>query len=88
MVMEVVLFSCWNSSFNIFSERKLSELEYTDDLLLLSEDPGELQVLLVWITAIVCEMHLAPSKCKMLLKDKVGPKPNHVIEEEMGCIYR
>lgn len=47
-----------------------------------SEDPGRLQVFLD-LRATVClfAMRLAPQKCKMLLQDRIGSKPNPVLEK-------
>ncbi|VDP82162.1 unnamed protein product [Echinostoma caproni] len=57
---------------------RLSDLEYADDILLLSDDPGKLQAFLDSLNASVAMfgMRFAPSKCKMLLQDWVDPAPS------------
>ena len=50
----------------------VSDLEYTDDVVLLSEDPGSLQDKF----AAMFEMRFAPPKCEMMLQDWVGVTPN------------
>lgn len=42
MIMEIVLSSCGNSGIDICSHRKLSDLEYADDVVLLPEDSSKL----------------------------------------------
>ena len=52
----------------------MSDLEYADDVVLLSEDPGSLQDLLYSLdkSAAMFGMRFAPPNCKMLLQDWVG----------------
>ena len=56
----------------------VSDLEYADDVVLLSEDPGSLQDLLCSLdkSAAMFGMRFAPPKCKMMLQDWVGVTPN------------
>ena len=50
------------------------DLEYADDVVLLSEDPGSLQDLLCSLdkSAAMFRMRFAPPKCKVMLQDWVG----------------
>ena len=56
----------------------VSNLEYADDVVLLSEDPGSLPDLLCSLdkSAAMFGMRFAPPKCKMMLQDWVGVTPN------------
>ena len=56
----------------------VSDLEYADDVVLLSEDPGSLQDLLCSLdkSAAMFGIRFAPPKCKMILQDWVGVTPN------------
>ena len=55
-----------------------SDLEYADDVALLSEDPDSRQDLLCSLdkSAAMFGMRFAPPKCKMVLQDWVGVTPN------------
>ena len=55
-----------------------SELEYADDVVLLSEDPGGLQDLLCSLdkSASIFRMCFASPKCNMVLQDWVVVTPN------------
>lgn len=44
--MEIDLSTCGNCGIDIPSDDKLSELEYADDVALLSKDPSRLQICL------------------------------------------
>lgn len=46
MVMEIVLSKCKNGDIYICPDKKLYDLEYADDVMLLSEDPKKLQAFL------------------------------------------
>ena len=65
----------------------VSDLEYADDFVLLSEDPGSLQDLLCSLdkSAAMFGMRFGLPKCKMMLQDWVGVTPNLSIK---GPIYR
>ena len=54
------------------------DLEYADDVVLLSEEPGSLQDLLCSLdkSAAMFGMHFAPPKREMMLQDWVGVTPN------------
>ena len=63
----------------------VSDSEYADDVVLLSEDPGSLQDLLCsWDkSAAMFGMRFAPPKCKMMLQDWVGATPNLSIKGQI-----
>ena len=52
----------------------VSDFEYADDVVLLSEDPGSLQELLCCLdkSAAMFGMRFASPKCKMMLQDWFG----------------
>ena len=60
----------------------VSDLEYADDVVLLSEDPGRLQDLLCSLdkSAAMFGMRFAPPKCKTMLQDLIRVTPNLSIE--------
>ena len=60
----------------------VSDLEYADDVVLLSEDPGSLRDLLCSLdkSAAMFEMRFAPPECQMMLRDWVGVTPNMSIK--------
>lgn len=64
---EIPLFSCENSGIHICSNRNLSDLEYTDDVVLCSIDPRKLQVFLNRpngsVSMFGTRFHLRSSKC-------------------------
>lgn len=66
--MEIVLSSCKNSAVDICPDRKLSDLEYTDDVVRRSESPRKFQVFFDRVNNSVSAfgIHFAPSKCKIL----------------------
>lgn len=67
------------------SDGKPPDLEYADDVLLLSEEQNNLQVLLDCLNykATTSGMHFAPSKYKMF-QDWTGLKPDLVLERRNG----
>ncbi|VDP87929.1 unnamed protein product [Echinostoma caproni] len=69
----------------IQSDRQ-SDLEYADDLVLLSEDSGKLQTVLDSLdaSAAMFGKRFAPSVCKMLLKNWVGTPPSFTLTEEVA----
>ncbi|MBM6549358.1 reverse transcriptase family protein, partial [Streptococcus dysgalactiae subsp. equisimilis] len=86
MILEIALSSCENSGIQLFPGGSvLSDLEYADDVVLLSEDAGKLQAFLDGLnySVGVFGMRFAPSKCKMLLHDWVGPAPNLILAGEV-----
>lgn len=68
VVMEIVVSSCENDSIDIWSDRNLWDLEYSDNFVLLTEDPSKLPVFLDCLNdgAGRFGMRFAPSNCKML----------------------
>ncbi|VDP26324.1 unnamed protein product [Echinostoma caproni] len=83
--MEIALSSCEDSGIDLLSDSRLSALEYADDIVLLTEDRGELQAFLDGLNASVSlfGIRFAPSKCKMLLQDWVGPVPRLTLTGEV-----
>lgn len=71
--MEIAQSSCENVGINICSDSS-SELEYTDNVVLLSEDPVKLQVFYDSLKISVCMfgMLFGPRKCKVVLQDWIG----------------
>lgn len=69
MVVEIGLCPCENSGTNICSDRKPCDLEYADNVVLLSEDLMKLQVILDRLndSTGMFGIRFAPSKCKLLL---------------------
>ena len=72
------------SGVELLPGRCLSDIEYADDIALLGSDPTKMQVTLNNINkpATKFVMHLAPSKCKVLLQDWSGPNPNLVLADQ------
>ena len=60
----------------------VSDLEYADDVLLLSEDPGSLQDLLCSLdkSDAMFGMQFAPPRCKMVPQDWFGVTPNLAVK--------
>lgn len=75
--METVLFSCENRGIDICSDRKTSDLECADDVVLLSEYLSKLQVL-----DRLKGIGFTSSKCKMLLQDRIDSRPKLVAASE------
>lgn len=69
---------------DICSHKNLSDLEYSDDVALVSEDPTNLQVSLDRVNDSVgmYRMRFAPSKCKMRLSNWIGSKPDLFLARE------
>lgn len=55
----------------------MSELEYANDVLLLSEDPAKCKLFPGYLNNGIAmfEMWPGPPNCKMPLQDRIGPKP-------------
>ncbi|VDP41817.1 unnamed protein product, partial [Echinostoma caproni] len=85
MIIETALSSCEDSGIDLLPGGRLSDLQYADDIVILSEDPGKLQGFLESLSAGVAMfgMRFALSKCKMLLQDWVGPAPSLVPTGEL-----
>jgi hypothetical protein len=83
-IFDTALSSCDDSGIEFLPGGKLSDLEYADDVVLLSENTGKLQVFLNELNSCVAMfgMRFAPSKCKMLLQDWVGPAPTLTLAGE------
>jgi hypothetical protein len=60
---------------------KLTDIEYADDIALLSSSSSNMQIMLNRLndTVGLYGMRFAPSKCKVLLQDWVGPSPTFVL---------
>ncbi|VDP92715.1 unnamed protein product [Echinostoma caproni] len=85
LILVIALSSCEDSGIDLLPGGKLSDLQYADDIVLLSQDPGcKLQAFLNSLSTSVAMfgMRLAPSKCKMLLQDWFGPAPNLTLTGE------
>lgn len=80
--MEMALFSHDNDDVNNCSRGILSNLEYTDDISSLSEDPTKLQAFFDHLNdnVAIFQVRFPPTKCKTLLQDWNGPKPNLFLE--------
>lgn len=67
--MGITLSSCENGDIDICPNKKLSDLRYADDVVLLIEDSNKLQILTDCLSNGVPEfgMHFAPSLCEMPL---------------------
>ncbi|VDO69533.1 unnamed protein product [Schistosoma margrebowiei] len=63
----------------------LSDLEYTDDIILFGEDADKMQSLLTTLSnnASMFRMRFSPSKCKMLLQDRVASTLELMIGSEV-----
>ncbi|VDP92533.1 unnamed protein product [Echinostoma caproni] len=89
--METALSSCEDSGIDLLPGGRLSDLDYADDIVLLSEDPDKLQTFLdnLNTNVAISGMRFAPSKCKMLLQDWVGPAPSLILpgEPEDESVY-
>ncbi|VDP92983.1 unnamed protein product, partial [Echinostoma caproni] len=77
LILEKDPSSCKDNGIDLLPGDKLSDLEYADDIVLLSENPAKLQSFLESFSASVAMfgMRFQPSKCKLLLRDWVGPAP-------------
>lgn len=66
--METALSSYENSGIHTDSDRKLSHLEYANDVVQLSEYSRKLQVFMDYLneSVIALGIRFAPSKCKIL----------------------
>lgn len=77
IVTVAALSSYENGGIDICPNSNLSELEYADDVVLLSQDSIKLQVFLNHLIdgADIFGVFLSPLKCKMVLHDWNGLKP-------------
>lgn len=68
--MKIALSSGENNGIGICSDRKMSDKEYTDDLVLLSEGPSKLRVFLYSLNDRIdmSEMSFSSSKYAMVLQ--------------------
>lgn len=71
MISKVAVYSCENSGTNICADKKLSDVEFVTDVVLLIEDSRKLQTFLDCTNDSVglFGMCFVRSKCKMLLHD-------------------
>ncbi|VDP77585.1 unnamed protein product [Echinostoma caproni] len=85
LIVEIAPCSCEDSGIDFLPGDWLSDLEYVDDIVLLSEDPGKLPAFLDSLNASVdmIGMRFAPSMCKMPLQDWVGPAPSLTLTGEV-----
>lgn len=69
MVVEISLSACETSDIDIFSDRKLFDVECADDVVLLSEDQNQLQAYVDRLQNSLdrLKMLYSLSKCKMRL---------------------
>ncbi|VDP89318.1 unnamed protein product [Echinostoma caproni] len=76
---------CEESGIDLLPVGRSADLEYAANILLLSKDPGKLQAFLDSLSASVSMfgMRFAPSKCKMLLQDWIGPAPSLTLTGEV-----
>lgn len=91
MITRIILSSCESKAVNISSDKKLSNLKYRDDCVILGEDPRNLLVFLDSLNDSIgmFGMHFAPSRCKMLLQHCIGSKPNLVFADGvLGVVDR
>ena len=67
-----------HSGVKLLTGGTVSDLEYVDDVVLLSEDPGSLQDLLCSLdkSAAMFRVRFALLKCKVVLQNWVGVTPN------------
>ncbi|TNN05293.1 polyprotein, partial [Schistosoma japonicum] len=79
------------SGVDLFPGDKLTDLEYADGIVLLSEDADKMQNFLTTLNLNVSMfgMRFSPSKCKMLLQDWLNSAPKLVIGgETIECVNR
>lgn len=81
VIMQITLSTCENTGTNMFSGKILFDSEYAGDVVMLNEDPGNLQIFLDLLIGNVgmLEMRFALSRCSMWLQDWVSSKPNLVL---------
>lgn len=83
MIMKWALSPCENSDIDVYLNAKLSDLEYADNVVLLSEDVCKLQAFLNCLngTKDIFGMHIASLKGKISSEDCTGSKLNLVLAE-------
>lgn len=91
--MNIALSSCENGEIHVCLCLKLSDLEYEDDIVLLSEDLDTLHVFLLDHlndSSRMFELRFGSWKCKTLLQDWVGSKLNlvYAMEELLSEVNR
>lgn len=74
--MKTVLSSCEVNSIDIRSDRQMSDLQYADYVILLSEDMVQVLPDCLNDGAFTFEVRFVPSKCKNLVHIWNGSKPN------------
>ena len=84
MLIYFVVYSYYTANIPNIPGGTVSDLEYADDVVLLSEDPGSLHDLLCSLdrSAAMFGMRFAPPKCKMMLQDWVRVTPNLSIKDQ------
>lgn len=81
MAIELTVPSWENSSIDICLDRKLFDLKYADDYIVVIDDTSKLLCLNVRLSDIVviCKMRFRSSKCEMLLQDWSGSNLKFVL---------
>lgn len=79
MIVKIAISSYVNSGTDPPSDRKLSEWEYVDKVVLLSKEPNKLNVIHYRLdnSVDISQICFINSKCKMLLQGWSGPKPRN-----------
>lgn len=74
--MEITLVSCEDNGIDIFRGKEPVDLEYTKDVLSVSEDPSNLQVFSIVRTRVgIFGMNSAFPKCNILLQNCLCSEP-------------
>lgn len=83
-ITEIAISSYENKSNGIRWEKKLSNAEYLDDVMLLSDDPNRLRAILNSLDDKLGTfgMRAAYSKWRMLLWSKISSEPNRAVTGE------
>lgn len=84
LVMKIVPFSCKNNGNNIHPNRKMSDLEYADDVMVLGIDSSKFHVFLNRLGdgGSMFGIRFAPLRCKMLFQDWLSSEPNLVLARQ------
>lgn len=84
MNTKISQYSYGKGGTNMLSERNPSDLEYADNVVLLSEDLSKSQTFLDHVKDGVSMFgtHFLPSNCEMLLQNWAGSKPNLFLAED------
>lgn len=89
MGVETAPFSYGEIGIDICSDMELSNLEYADDVLLLSDDPSRLHIFIDPLNDSMCLRLGWTKQLRMLFQDWIGSKPNIFLAgEQLGEIGR